>query len=59
MAYIGSGGAVEIAVRDGSAARRLGIGVGGRVARGSAGVANAGAIRSAAGAGPRISPWRA
>lgn len=31
VAYVGSGGAVEIAVRDGSAARRLGIGVGGRV----------------------------
>jgi S-adenosylmethionine hydrolase len=31
LAYIGSGGAVEVAVRDGSAARRLGIGVGGRV----------------------------
>ncbi len=31
VAYIGSGGDVEIAVRDGSAARRLGIGVGGRV----------------------------
>jgi S-adenosyl-L-methionine hydrolase (adenosine-forming) len=31
LAYIGSGGAVEIAVRNGSAARRLGIGVGGRV----------------------------
>jgi S-adenosyl-L-methionine hydrolase (adenosine-forming) len=31
VAYIGSGGAVEIAVRNGSAARRLGIGVGGRV----------------------------
>lgn len=28
VAYIGSGGYVEIAVRDGSAARRLGIGVG-------------------------------
>jgi S-adenosylmethionine hydrolase len=28
VAYIGSGGLVEIAVRDGSAARRLGIGVG-------------------------------
>ena len=28
VAYIGSGGFVEIAVRDGSAARRLGIGVG-------------------------------
>jgi S-adenosylmethionine hydrolase len=31
VAYVGSGGAVEIAVRNGSAARRLGIGVGGRV----------------------------
>jgi hypothetical protein len=31
LAYIGSGGAVEIAVRNGSAARRLGVGVGGRV----------------------------
>ena len=31
VCYIGSGGEVEIAVRDGSAARRLGIGVGGRV----------------------------
>jgi S-adenosylmethionine hydrolase len=31
LAYIGSGGAIEIAVRNGSAARRLGIGVGGRV----------------------------
>lgn len=31
LAYIGSGGTVEIAVRNGSAARRLGIGVGGRV----------------------------
>jgi S-adenosylmethionine hydrolase len=31
LAYIGSGGAVEVAVRDGSAARRLGVGVGGRV----------------------------
>jgi S-adenosyl-L-methionine hydrolase (adenosine-forming) len=31
LAYIGSGGAVEIAVHDGSAARRLGIGIGGRV----------------------------
>jgi S-adenosylmethionine hydrolase len=31
VAYVGSGGLVEIAVRDGSAARRLGIGVGGRV----------------------------
>lgn len=31
LAYVGSGGAVEIAVRNGSAARRLGIGVGGRV----------------------------
>jgi len=31
VAYIGSGGAVEIAVRNGSAAQRLGIGTGGRV----------------------------
>jgi S-adenosylmethionine hydrolase len=31
VAYLGSGGAVEIAVRDGSAARRLGMGVGGRI----------------------------
>lgn len=31
LAYLGSGGAVEIGVRDGSAARRLGIGVGGTV----------------------------
>jgi S-adenosylmethionine hydrolase len=31
LAYIGSGGEIEIAVRDGSAARRLGIGMGGRV----------------------------
>ena len=31
VAYVGSGGQVEIAVRDGSAARRLGIGVGGRI----------------------------
>lgn len=31
VAYLGSGGQVEIAVRDGSAARRLGLGVGGRV----------------------------
>jgi len=31
LAYLGSGGQVEIAVRDGSAARRFGIGVGGRV----------------------------
>lgn len=31
LAYIGSGGAVEIAVRDGSAARRLGVGMGERV----------------------------
>jgi S-adenosyl-L-methionine hydrolase (adenosine-forming) len=31
LAYIGSGAAIEIAVRDGSAARRLGVGVGGRV----------------------------
>lgn len=31
LAYLGSGGTVEIAVRDGSASRRLGLGVGGRV----------------------------
>ena len=31
LAYVGSDGAVEIAVRDGSAAQRLGVGVGGRV----------------------------
>jgi S-adenosyl-L-methionine hydrolase (adenosine-forming) len=31
LAYIGSGGAIEIAVRNGSAARRLGVGVGARV----------------------------
>jgi S-adenosyl-L-methionine hydrolase (adenosine-forming) len=31
LAYIGSGGTLEIAVRDGSAARRLGVGMGGRV----------------------------
>lgn len=31
LAYVGSGGQVEIAVRGGSAARRLGLGVGGRV----------------------------
>ena len=31
LAYLGSGGQIEIAVRDGSAARRLGMGVGGRV----------------------------
>jgi S-adenosylmethionine hydrolase len=31
VAYLGSGGTVEIAVRDGSAARRLGLGLGGRV----------------------------
>lgn len=31
LAYVGSGGAVEIAVRDGSASRRLGLGVGGRI----------------------------
>lgn len=31
VAYAGSGGQVEIAVRDGSAARRLGMGVGGRI----------------------------
>jgi S-adenosylmethionine hydrolase len=31
LAYWGSGGLLEVAVRDGSAARRLGIGVGNRV----------------------------
>jgi S-adenosylmethionine hydrolase len=31
LAYIGSGGALEIAVRNGSAARRLGMGIGARV----------------------------
>jgi S-adenosyl-L-methionine hydrolase (adenosine-forming) len=31
LAYVGSGGVIEIAVRDGSAARRLGLGVGGRI----------------------------
>jgi S-adenosyl-L-methionine hydrolase (adenosine-forming) len=31
VAYLGSGGQVEIAVRDGSATRRLGMGVGGRI----------------------------
>jgi len=31
LAYLGSGGTVEVAVRDGSAARRLGTGVGGKV----------------------------
>ena len=31
LAYQGSGGQVEVAVRDGSAARRLGLGVGGRI----------------------------
>ena len=31
VAYVGSGGTVEVAVRDGSAARRLGLGVGGKV----------------------------
>ncbi|MGH7497847.1 MAG: SAM hydrolase/SAM-dependent halogenase family protein [Gemmatimonadales bacterium] len=31
LAYVGSGGEIEIAVRDGSAARRLGLGVGGRI----------------------------
>lgn len=31
VAYVGSGGQVELAVRDGSAARRIGLGVGGRV----------------------------
>ena len=31
LAYVGSDGAVEIAVRDGSAAERVGVGIGGRV----------------------------
>lgn len=31
LAYVGSGGEIEVAVRDGSAARRLGLGVGGRI----------------------------
>jgi S-adenosyl-L-methionine hydrolase (adenosine-forming) len=31
VAYLGSGGTVEVGVRDGSAARRLGLGVGGKV----------------------------
>ena len=31
LAYVGSDGAVEVAVRDGSAAHRLGVGIGGRV----------------------------
>lgn len=31
IAYVGSGGQIEIGVRDGSAARRLGIGVGGKI----------------------------
>jgi S-adenosylmethionine hydrolase len=31
LAYLGSGGQVEVAVRDGSATRRLGLGVGGRI----------------------------
>lgn len=31
VAFVGSGGTIEIAVRDGSAARRLGMGAGGRV----------------------------
>jgi S-adenosylmethionine hydrolase len=31
VAYVGSDGQVEVAVRDGSAARRLGMGVGGRI----------------------------
>ncbi|HEX6435364.1 MAG TPA: SAM hydroxide adenosyltransferase, partial [Gemmatimonadales bacterium] len=31
LAYVGSDNAVEIAVRDGSAAKKLGVGVGGRV----------------------------
>ncbi len=31
VAYVGSGGVLEVAVRDGSAAARLGVGVGGKV----------------------------
>jgi S-adenosylmethionine hydrolase len=31
VAYLGSGGQIEVAVRDGSATRRLGMGVGGRI----------------------------
>ncbi|HTS88648.1 MAG TPA: SAM-dependent chlorinase/fluorinase [Gemmatimonadales bacterium] len=31
LAYMGSGGMIEIAVRNGSAARRLGLGVGGKI----------------------------
>jgi S-adenosyl-L-methionine hydrolase (adenosine-forming) len=31
LAYVGSGGMIEIAVRNGSAAERLGVGIGGRV----------------------------
>lgn len=31
LAYVGSGGEIEVAVRGGSAARRLGLGVGGRI----------------------------
>lgn len=31
VAYVGSGGNIEVAVRDGSAARQLGLGLGGRV----------------------------
>lgn len=31
VAYLGSGGNIEVAVRDGSAARQLGLGIGGRV----------------------------
>lgn len=31
LAYVGSGGYIEVAVRDGSAARQLGLGIGGRV----------------------------
>ena len=31
LAYIGSDGTVEIAVRDGSAAERLGVGIGARI----------------------------
>ncbi len=31
LAYVGSGGSIEVAVRDGSASRRLGLGMGGRI----------------------------
>lgn len=36
LAYVGSGGTVEIAVRDGNAARRLGVGIGAAAAVGHA-----------------------